>query len=71
MRIPGSVRGIERKRATEIIVDYVGAFLESVFCGKEEEILKGPSKEFPEVVWEFRGWGSKGVSGVASGFSGV
>jgi hypothetical protein len=47
------VRGIEGKRATEIIVRYVGAFLEFVFCGKEVEILKGPSKEFPEVVWEF------------------
>ena len=50
---PWLVRGSVGKRAMEIIVDYAGIFLEFVFCGKEEKILKGRVRSFRGLLGSF------------------
>lgn len=40
-------------RALDIVTSYVGAFLDYVLHQKLSPLLEGPSKEFPEVVFEY------------------
>jgi len=42
---------LKPERGLEIVVEYVVAFLEFALRGKEEGILKAPSRRFPEVTF--------------------
>jgi hypothetical protein len=41
------------ERAIEVIGKYVAAFFDFTLKGKKSPLLDGPSKSFPEVVFEY------------------